>query len=116
MISRLKSWVVEQMFKRYFEAYDVPFKKADEKIMQMNDNQRAEYLLTAKAWSENVTFHAEIDEVMRRMYSELALKSGNVAEVQAYRLTILILKEFKKRAAFLAASYHAPKLPSQFKR
>jgi hypothetical protein len=116
MLSRLKSWIVEQAFKQCFEAYALPFKKADEKIMQMNDNQRAEYLLMAKAWSENTTFQAEMDEALRKHYAALALESKNVADIQAHRLSILFLKDFKKRAAFLAASYKPPHMPSQFKR
>lgn len=116
MWNKLKQWVVEQVFMREFEAYNMPFQRMDERIIGMSESERAEYLIGARTWIDNKTFNAEIDEAMRRFYSELALKSGNVAEVQAYRLTIKFMKDFKKRAAFLAASYHEPRLPSQLKK
>jgi len=116
MWNKLKQWVVEQVFMREFEAYNMPFQRIDERIMRMSEGERAEYLIGARTWIENKTFNAEIDEAMRKFYAELALKSGNVAEVQAYRLTIKFMKDFKKRAAFLAASYHEPRMPSQFKK
>jgi hypothetical protein len=116
MWNKLKQGVVEQVFMREFEAYNMPFQRIDDKIMRMSEGERAEYLIGARTWIENKTFNAEIDEAMRKFYAELALKSGNVAEVQAYRLTIKFMKDFKKRAAFLAASYHEPRMPSQFKK
>jgi hypothetical protein len=116
MWNKLKSWVIEQVFSREFGAYNMPFQRIDDRIMRMSESERAEYLIGARTWVENKTFNAEIDEAMRRFYAELALKSGNVAEVQSYRLTIKFMKDFKKRAAFLAASYHEPRMPSQFKK
>lgn len=116
MLQKLKYWAVEQIFRREFEAYDMPFKRLDDAILKMSDAERAGYLLGARTLLENKTLNMELEEAMRRFYKELSLKTGNTAEIQSYRLTIKFIGDLKKRLGFLAASYKEPRMPSNLKK
>lgn len=116
MIQKLKYWAVEQIFRREFEAYEMPFKRLDDVILKMSDGERAGYLIGARTLLENKTLNMELDEALRRFYGELALRTGNTAEIQSYRLTIKFIRDLKKRLAFLAASYKEPRMPTSMRK
>jgi len=96
------------MFGRYFHAYIHQFKKADDNIMRMKDAEKKEYYRAARDIVENATYAAEIQELIRKYYTELACKTGSTLEQQSYRLTLKAIQDFDGRLKALASLYSPP--------
>ena len=108
----LIEWVFGRMFKGY--AYD--FLKSDAKIMAMKDAERVEYYRQAKDLLENRGFVQEMQDLIRRYYAELALKTGSKLEMQAYRLTLKALQDFETRVRQLSCLYQPPSINEMSKK
>ena len=94
-----------------YEAYSYPFTRSDKKIAAMPDQERKEYFRQAKELLENRAYRQEFEDLTRRFYQELAVKTTSNEEMLAYRLTLKMIQDFDKRFQALARMYspNAPK-------
>ena len=96
---------MKKEFDKLFSAYDFPFKSAQTKINSKTKPEQMEYYRQARELTENKTFNAEIESIIRKFYQELALKA-TIEEQTAYRLTLTLIKQFEERIYSLAGLYH----------
>lgn len=102
------NYLIEWMFRKCFDGYEHQFEKADVRISRMKDVERKEYYRRAKDIVENETYSAEIQELIRKYYAELACKTGSVLEQQSYRLTLKAIQDLDGRLKALASLYSPP--------
>lgn len=100
--------LIEWVFSKRFAAYEYQFDKADVRIMKMKDAEKKEYYRRAKDIVENETYSSEMQELVRKYYTELACKTGTPLEQQAYRLTLKAIQDFDGRLKALASLYSPP--------
>lgn len=102
------NYIVEWMFRKRFGAYEHQFVKADVKIMKMKDAEKKEYYRRAKDIVENETYAAEVQELIRKYYAELACTTNGELEQQSYRLTLKAIQDLDGRLKALASLYSPP--------
>jgi len=100
--------LIEWLFSKKFKAYTYPFDKSNDRIAAMKDAERTEYYRQAKELMENRVYIQEMQELVRKYYQELALKSTNKMEIQAYRLTLKAIQDLDGRVKALASLYVTP--------
>lgn len=108
--------LIEWIFGRLFKGYRFDFSRSDAKIAAMKDAERVEYYRQAKDLLENRVYIQETQDLIRRYYAELALKTGSKLEQQAYRLTLKALQDFETRVRSLAVLYHPPTINEMSKK
>lgn len=99
------NFIITWIFRKLFAAYDYPFERADAQIAVMPIPERKEYFLQAKNLLANPVFKLEMQELVRKYYQELAIKSNGPVEQMAYRLTLKALQDLNKRVASLSSLY-----------
>lgn len=104
------NYVVRKVFEKLYDAYSYPFTRSDRKIALMPDAERKEYFRQAKDLLENRAYRQEFEDLTRRFYQELAVKTTSNDEMLAYRLTLKMIQEFDKRFQSLARMY-TPNVP-----
>ena len=92
-------------FEETFAAYQFPFDKADAMINNKDNSERNVYYQKARDIIENSTFKSEYQEIIRKFYQELAIKTVTDEERQAYRLTLKFMKDLEERFLMLASLY-----------
>lgn len=105
------NYVVRKVFEKLYGAYSYPFTRSDKKIAAMPDPERKEYFRQAKELLDNRAYRQEFEDLTRRFYQELAVKTTSNEEMLAYRLTLKMIQDFDKRFQALARMYtpNAPK-------
>lgn len=105
----MKGKLLEWLFERTFRAYSYTFRRSDEIIEAMKDPERREYYRQAKELAENKVFRQEMEEMIRRYYQELSLKSTTKLEQQGYRMALLSLQDLDRRIKSLALLSKPPR-------
>jgi len=100
--------LIEWLFSKRYKAYSYPFDRSNDKIAEMKDAERTEYYRQAKDLLENRVYIQELQELIRKYYQELALKSISKEEIQAYRLTLKAIQDLDGRVKALASLYVKP--------
>lgn len=96
-IKRLKIWTATELFKVFFEKYYYSFESADEKFYRMGKEDQDIYVNSINNFVRTKAFKNEFHEVIRTLYSDLANKPVDDVLLSSYRLTILFMREFRKR-------------------
>lgn len=102
--------IVEWIFRQLFSAFKYTFRRSDDRISEMKEAERTEYYRQAKDLLENRVYLQEMEELVRRYYQELALKTRSKLEQQAYRLTLKAVQELDGRVRNLASMYAPPNI------
>lgn len=100
-------WVVTKFMERYFNGYVYPFERSEAYVNTLSDEARASYAFKVKEILENEAFDREMQEMTRKFYQELALKSQNVEATIAYRLTLSFIQQFHQHLRRLATNTKA---------
>lgn len=103
------NYIVRRLFEMAYATYSYPFTRSDALIGAMKDPERKEYFRQAKDIIENKAYRQEFQELTRRFYQELALKTTTKEEMLAYRLTLKMIQDFDKRFMGLARMYSPDK-------
>lgn len=108
--------LIEWIFGRVFRGYTYEFSSSDKKLSQMKEAELTEYYRQAKDLLENRVFQQEMQELIRKYYAELALKTGSKLEMQSYRLTLKAIQDFELRVRNLACMYKPPSINEMAKK
>lgn len=100
--------LIDWIFSKLFKAYAYPFSRSNDRIAAMKDAERMEYYRQAKDLLDNRVYRQEMEEIVRRFYQELALKTPSNMEMQAYRLTLKLAQDLDGRIKSLASLYVPP--------
>lgn len=98
--------LVSILFKMLYNGYVFPFEKLNDKIMTMNEAQRKNYYQSARELLENPVFKDVLQESIRTIYQKLSVNSNGKVEQNAYRATLVWIKDFTKLIEGFAVMFH----------
>lgn len=96
---------VADLFKESFAAYEFPFQSADQKINELDNEERQRYFRAVQEFQQSGALANEVAELTRRFYKEMAATLLDNTQITAYRVTLLFVQEFEKRMKYLAQLY-----------
>jgi hypothetical protein len=103
--NKIRVWAVSWVFRVSFRTFMYPFEKADVQYMKMNDYEKANYLREIYNWVNSSAYRLESQELLRKIYQDLALKPCDDISLTAYRLVIMTIQDNQKRLAKISEQY-----------
>lgn len=95
-----------EAFREEYKGYSHPFERADVILAKMDAGQRTMYFEAIKFIVNSEPFKTEIREWKRGLVETLAMEA-KADEREAYRATLLAIKQFEERLVSLAGRLNA---------
>lgn len=94
---RLKIWTARRLFKVFYGTYYYPFETADDAYLRLPKPEQFQYLADVSRFIATPAYKAEMKELVRKFYADLATKANDEVLITAYRLNLLMISDLQKR-------------------
>lgn len=100
-----KTTTINNAFATWYAAYEYPFELTDAWLASAPLDKKVNYLREAKRIAEGDVLKRELQGLQKKFIDHLAVGATSEDERLAYRITLLFMKQFQERIAYLASQY-----------
>lgn len=105
ILRRIKRKFVLAVFRYYFGSFVYNFDDIDIARRKLSQPQQMRYYEEISAWVQSTAFGLEMDHWVRSLYRELATTTKTEENFAAYRLVLIVIRNYEKRLLFIAEEY-----------